>query len=54
MILPVYVSYTGKEELVYALLDTQSDSTFISAETCTALGATGTDVSTTTINANNA
>ena len=45
MIVPVYVSHSeepNNERLVYALLDTQSDSTFILEETCHALGVKGT------------
>ena len=47
MIVPVYVSHCEspeKERLVYALLDTQSDTTFILEETCDALGVSGTEV----------
>ena len=47
MIVPVYVSHSSnpcKERLVYALLDTQSDTTFILEDTCTALGLTGASV----------
>ena len=47
MIVPVYVShcdFPGKERLVYALLDTQSDTTFILEETCDALGLSGAEV----------
>ncbi|XP_062609374.1 uncharacterized protein LOC134271140 [Saccostrea cucullata] len=44
MILPVYVSHKenpDRERLVYALLDTQSDTTFILEKTSSALGLTG-------------
>ncbi|XP_062610192.1 uncharacterized protein LOC134271972 [Saccostrea cucullata] len=44
MILPVYVSHKEnpeRERLVYALLDTQSDTTFILEKTSRALGLTG-------------
>ena len=47
MIIPVYVShldFPNDEVLVYALLDTQSDTTFILSETCNKLGLTGTEV----------
>lgn len=47
MILPVYVSVDarpGVERLVYALLDTQSDTTFILESTCQSLGVSGVDV----------
>ncbi|CAC5383572.1 unnamed protein product [Mytilus coruscus] len=47
MIVPVYVSHSDdpeNERLVYALLDTQSDTTFILDETRRALGLCGTDV----------
>ncbi|KAJ8038832.1 hypothetical protein HOLleu_16372 [Holothuria leucospilota] len=43
---PVYVSHKdspGKEILVYALLDTQSDTTFVSDRTCELLGIEGTE-----------
>ena len=46
-IVPVYVSHCddpSKEILVYALLDTQSDTTFILEKTCTELGVKGTEV----------
>lgn len=44
MILPVYISHDDnkdKEVLIYALLDTQSDATFIAEDTCTQLGVDG-------------
>ena len=47
MIGPVSVSHSGRpdyERLVYALLDTQSDTTFILNDTCAALGVDGTPV----------
>ena len=47
MILPVYLSHCDspeKEILIYALLDTQSDTTFILQDSCSALGLTGIDV----------
>ena len=47
MILPVYLSHCDnpeKEILIYALLDTQSDTTFILKESCSELGLTGIDV----------
>ena len=47
MILPVYLSHAdcpGTERLVYALLDSQSDTTFILEDTCSALGLTGVEV----------
>jgi len=47
MILPVYVSHEScpeREHLVYALLDTQSDTTFVHDGTCEALGVVGTEV----------
>ncbi|XP_053398193.1 uncharacterized protein LOC123532323 [Mercenaria mercenaria] len=47
MIVPVYVSHMdnpNKERLVYALLDTQSDTSFILSHTCQELGITGTEV----------
>ncbi|XP_052071218.1 uncharacterized protein LOC127709652 [Mytilus californianus] len=47
MIVPVYVSHSDdpeNERLVYALLDTQSDTTFVLDETRRALGLSGTDV----------
>ena len=47
MIVPVYLSHCDtpeKEVLVYALLDTQSDTTFVLHDTCTALGLSGIDV----------
>ncbi|CAG2233540.1 unnamed protein product [Mytilus edulis] len=47
MIVPVYVSHSDdpeNERLVYALLDTQSDTTFVLDETRRALGLCGTDV----------
>jgi hypothetical protein len=47
MILPVYLSHEenpDKERLVYALLDTQSDTTFVLEETSKALGVTGQSV----------
>ena len=47
MIVPVYVSHCDfpeKERLIYALLDTQSDTTFTLEETCNALGVSGIDV----------
>ncbi|XP_063448067.1 uncharacterized protein LOC134727615 [Mytilus trossulus] len=47
MIVPVYVSHSDdpdNERLVYALLDTQSDTTFVLDETRRALGLRGTDV----------
>ena len=47
MILPVYVSHIddpSRERLVYALLDTQSDATFILADTCRSLGLSGVEV----------
>ena len=46
-IVPVCVSHSGRpdyERLVYALLDTQSDTTFILNDTCAALGVDGTPV----------
>ena len=47
MILPVYLSHAdcpGTERLVYALLDSQSDTTLILEDTCSALGLTGVEV----------
>lgn len=47
MIVPVYISHCdspGTEVLIYALLDTQSDTTFVLQDTCTALGLSGVDV----------
>lgn len=47
MIVPVYVSHVdtpSEEVLVYALLDTQSDTTFILSDTYRKLGLSGTDV----------
>ena len=47
MILPVYVSHENdpsSERLVYALLDSQSDTSFILEKTCDSLGVTGVDV----------
>ena len=47
VILPVYVSHRDspeKERLVYALLDSQSDSTFILDSTCRSLGISGIEV----------
>lgn len=47
MIVPVYVSHSDnpdKEHMVYALLDTQSDTTFILENSCTALGVSGVNV----------
>ena len=47
MILPVYLSHSNNpsyERLVYALLDSQSDTSFILDSTCEALGVKGTDV----------
>lgn len=47
MIVPVYVSHTSdpsNERLVYALLDTQSDTTFILEDTYRALGLSGNSV----------
>lgn len=47
MIVPVYVSHRDKpdqERLVYALLDTQSDTTFILEDTYRELGLSGTTV----------
>ena len=47
MIVPVSVSHSGRpdyERLVHALLDTQSDTTFILNDTCAALGVDGTPV----------
>ena len=47
MIVPVFVSHSenpSEERLVYALLDTQSDTTFILENTRQALGLSGTDV----------
>ena len=47
MIVPVYISHCdspGSEILIYALLDTQSDTTFILEDACNALGLTGIDV----------
>ncbi|XP_022102427.1 uncharacterized protein LOC110985605 [Acanthaster planci] len=44
MIVPVWVSHSdtpNQERLVYALLDTQSDTTFILDDTCDALGLDG-------------
>ena len=44
MVLPVWVSHCDRPELetlVYALLDTQSDTTFILDETCDATGVHG-------------
>jgi hypothetical protein len=46
MILPVFVSHEScpeREHLVYALLDSQSDTTFIRENICEALGLKGTD-----------
>ena len=47
MILPVYLSHRDspeKEILIYALLDTQSETTFILQDSCSALRLTGIDV----------
>ncbi len=47
MILPVYLSHVDSpddERLVYALLDTQSDTSFVLEEECNRLGVCGTDV----------
>ena len=47
MIVPVYVSfgeYSSNEQLVYALLDAQSDTTFVIEETCSYLNVTGPEV----------
>ena len=47
MIVPVWISHRDNpqhERMVYALLDTQSDTTFILEDTCKALGVPGTDV----------
>ena len=47
MILPVYVSHAnnpGVERLIYAILDTQSDTSFILHETCRAMGLVETPV----------
>ena len=44
MILPVYVSHAnnpGVERLIYAILDTQSDTSFILQDTCRAMGLVG-------------
>lgn len=45
LVVPVWVSHQGEplnERLVYAMLDTQSDTTFVLDKTCEALGVTGT------------
>ena len=47
MVVPVFVSHRGRpnyERLVYALLDTQSDPTFVVSETCDLLGVKGKEV----------
>ena len=47
MVLPVYLSHRDEpecERLVYAMLDTQSDMTFILDDTCKSLGLSGTSV----------
>lgn len=47
MVLPVYLSHHDNpeyERLVYAMLDTQSDTTFILEDTCKSLGLSGTAV----------
>ena len=47
MILPDYLSHRDNPEeeiLIYALLDTQSDTTFILQDSCSELGLTGIDV----------
>jgi hypothetical protein len=47
MVVPVYLSHSSHPEhevLTYALLDSQSDSSFISEETCCQLGLEGTPV----------
>ena len=47
MIMPVYISHRDnpdKEVLIYALLDTQSDTTFLLDKTCDQLGVKGTNV----------
>lgn len=47
LIVPVYVSHESfpdREHLVYALLDTQSDTTFVHEDTCVALGISGVQV----------
>ena len=47
MVVPVFVSHRDRpnyERLVYALLDTQSDTTFVLGETCDLLGVKGTEV----------
>ena len=44
MIVPVFISHkdrTGEEVLIYALLDTQSDATFVTANVCRQLGEEG-------------
>jgi len=44
MTVPVYLCYGEKEELVYALLDTQSDATFVLSDLGTSLGAPNSEV----------
>ena len=47
MILPVYLSHEGapeSERLAYALLDSQSDTSFILEDTCNSMGLNGTEV----------
>ena len=58
LILPVWVSHVdtpGKEVLTYALLDAQSDTTFVADNTCDALGIEGceTQLTLSTISAKN-
>ena len=40
----ITLRYSREGVLVYALLDTQSDTTFVLRDTCTALGLSGIDV----------
>ena len=47
MVVPVYLSHKDNpthERLVYAMLDTQSDTTFIVEDTCASLGLSGVSV----------
>ena len=47
LILPVYVSHKNspdKEVMVYAMLDSQSDTTFVTEDTCAQLGISGDEI----------
>ena len=46
MILSVFISHNkvkNKEVLIYAMLDTQADDTYVTEDTCTKLGIDGVD-----------